>query len=778
MNKKPTVSTSTISLLRLKNTEPSTEARIAVVSLPVPMNASLPAGLAGMPTQSVDVGWWPDSRSGRRRVPRRRLMFALSDRVLPSELRLGKPERTPAALRPVEASISIVEKDYETKIPMEVGELRLTAGKTTFGLRLGIRWRDELHWWQWLRLETLWSGPLVTAYRVGGCIEVVPLTEKDFMGDGKMEPNEAIIKSPWLHRQDWLLGEAYILAFANGVIQFACRHVNNHRFDEGREMKELVPVIGWSVSDAGAVDQKLDGSQARFTFSGVTVDLTDALPLVSAEHPGSLKREGDLLVYQPYEGVEIAGDWAHRERNDGFIVKASERRMPKGVARTVRFTASLGKAAPVICRLTLPEWWYGLSGDLWPDAVLPAHDSWDRRLDETFASVHELRGRFDEGLLGMHWEGEVPYSELLYFYRTGNLEHHRFAIRDAFHIADIAFDHSTETIRMCDYPMDGATAPPLFRTVGMLFGYLETGDPYLLECAESAASHWYWMDRHMWPRYAFGRDGASIRSLVFLWDYLGKEDYATMAREAMGRVIQCQQADGSYRDQGSGTGIHGASHMPVKPWMANLATDPMIDYLERISDDPELWKSFLKYIDFIMVSGTQADGTIAWPYQVRFGDALYDPWLDFRGTHGKGRLPTTDRNFAHGHKARALNLATRRTGQARFYDAWLKFHENHWMEKLPDNAGHNYHLFNKTLQHLPYAQAHTWNARWRDGLVEITPLPSDQRSEWEGTIITPRGPLTLKLRRLSAGKPSGRKKWVIVQQGGVRGVRVRVNQPS
>jgi hypothetical protein len=54
--------------------------------------------------------------------------------------------------------------------------------------------------------------------------------------------------------------------------------------------------------------------------------------------------------------------------------------------------------------------------------------------------------------------------------------------------------------------------------VGLTFGYLETGDPYLLECSESASSHWYWIDRQNWPRYAFGREGASIRSLIFLWD--------------------------------------------------------------------------------------------------------------------------------------------------------------------------------------------------------------------------------------------------------------------
>ncbi len=756
----------TVSLLELNCPEPKEEARIAMVSLPVPMNAKVHSHFTGLATQTVDVGWWPDSRSGGKRVPRRRLMFGMSKNALPSSFRLTNKSSSVAAKKQIEVSTSIIHKDYKALLPHEVGEARFTLGGKSFGLRLGVRWRDELHWWEWLKLEKLWSGPVVTAYRIGGCIEVVPLKWDEIMAPKKegMSQYEAVLTNKWLHRQNWLLGEAFILCFANGVIQLSCRHVNNHRFDEGREHAEMTPLIGFSVSGDAPVDHKLDGTRSRFALGDMSLDLSDALPFVSPEHPGSLKRENDLIIYQPYEGVEIEGDSGHRARQDGFLVRASERRFPKGLARTVRFNVSLSEVAPVISRLTAPEWWYALSGDLWPDRVLSVRDALDKRIDGTYAVREDHPGRFDEGFMGRLWEGEGPFAQLLYFYRTGKLEQFRRAIRDAYHMADIAFDHSTETIRMMDYPLDGSTAPPGSRTTGMLFGYLETGDPYLRECAESASSHWYWMDCHMWPRFGYGRDGAGIRGLVFMWDYLGKEDYRAMARDAMGRLIQCQQADGSYRDQGSGTGIHAGSHMPVKPWMANLGNDPVIDYLERIPDDEELRRAVIKYGDFLLDAVVRTDGTVRWPYQVSHAGTDHDPLLEWGNPSMKGKLPYLGpHGFAHGHKPRALNFISRLTGKAKYFDTWLQFYDAHWADQPPRVDDH--YLVIRCLQNLPYAQAHSWNARWRNGGLEIAPLLSDQRPEMEATIVTPIGPVTLGVRR-SKGK------WELVKKESKKPIRV------
>jgi hypothetical protein len=592
-------------------------------------------------------------------------------------------------------------------------------------------------------LEELWSGPLVKAVRIGGFIEVNPSKEKEF------RRKSTFFGSARLHRHDWLFAEIYALCFANGVVQVTARHVNNHRFDEGRTLQNLVPVLGMVPDKKTHLDSVLDGSQLRFEIGSAKLSLENAAPLISRTHPGSLRTENGVVVYQPYEGVEVEGGTFRGGRADGYRVKAKDRTMPKGVARTVRFAFSLGEAEPVTSQLIVPEWWYALCGDLWPDSVLSVHDEWDKRLHETYqVGTTEKRGRFDENVLGWAWEGEAPYAELLYAYRSGKLEHFRGAIRDAYHIADIAFDHSTETIRMTDYPFDGSIAPPLFRTVGLTFGYLETGDPYLLECSESAATHWYWIDRHNWPRYAYGRDGASIRSLIFLWDYTGKEDYLTMAREAIGRLVSCQNADGSYYDQGGTTGIHAIGQVVKKPWMANLATDPVLDYLLRRPDDPNLWRVVEKTGEFMMRTFLRGKKKDYWPYQISYGGTKYDPWMAIRVAKSRGKLPTSWQ-MAHGHKARLLNVLTRRTGETRYFETWRRFYDRHWAKTEPRKG--DYHMFDKTLQHLPFAQAHSWNAQWEGNGVRIDPMNMPAGKELSGTIITPKGGVAITIRRKGRG---------------------------
>ena len=62
-------------------------------------------------------------------------------------------------------------------------------------------------------------------------------------------------------------------------------------------------------------------------------------------------------------------------------------------------------------------------------------------------------------------------------------------------------------------PRDAIT-PPLFRAIGMIGAYLETGDPYLLQTAQTVTDAFFAIDRKNWPRRSYGRDGVSIRSLM------------------------------------------------------------------------------------------------------------------------------------------------------------------------------------------------------------------------------------------------------------------------
>lgn len=750
------VSTAKAALLKgveLSALERDPESRLAMASVPIPLGSPLPAGFAGLASQAVDIAWWPDSRSGDKRRPRRRLLFGLGGRrPLPDALTLQKNRRSgPVPEGMPEVGLDVDHSREMELLPHQSGELRLGAGSRTLGLRLGIRWKEEHHWWEWVRLEKAWEGPVVSAWRAGGVIEVVPQTMEMVEADPTGDCNRGLLRNKWLHNQNWLFAEFYLLCFANGVIHVTARFVNNHRVDEGREQRDLVPVIGLRLpASADPAERTLDGGTLRFDLGGVAVNLAEMGRRISREHPGRIYPADGLSVLQPWEGVEIEGDFIGRFREDRRICKAEDRVMPRGAARTVRFALGLGEAAPAITRYALPEWWQALSGELWPDDVLAVHDEADARLHEINAAFPGLTGRFDERVTATR-EGEMPYSLFLYYYRFGGADAFARALSEAYYHADLAFDHATETIRMEGHPFDGAIAPPLFRTVGLLFGYLETGDPYLLDCAESAASHWYWMDRHQWPRHAYGRDAASLRSLVFLWDYTGKEDYAAMAREAMGRLIQCQLPGGGYHDQGNGTGVHAISHLPVKPWMANMANDPILDFmLRRPERDPALEGEFRRYADFLVAAAAPHNGGVSWPYQLSYGEGLVDPVMALRGHDpAKGRMPT-ERMVVMGFKARALCVASRLTGNPAYFDLWRRFFKTHWMGQ--DKLAAEKYTFNKVVQGLSYAQAHSWNARWTGAGIEIDPLLSEMTPEMEGTLATPIGPVGLKVARAGAGR--------------------------
>lgn len=710
-----------------------------MVSLPVPLGCLQPNLLGDHPTQVQPVAWWPESVSGKKGVVRRQLMFVVSEGLLPEEFSVTEGEPVGKDFKGPEASVRIVSKKNTGILLSEVNEVAFTFGEKNLGLRLGLQHGGEYHWWEWVRVEELWAGPVCKAVRIGGFIEV------EHFGDESLTEGASFLQHKALHWHNWLFGEVYALLFSNGVVHLTCRHINNHLFDQGRDLEDVVPVIAFNRPGASDVEQSLDGTQTQFDLGGIALNLDEAAALFGPEHPGKLCREQDLVIYHPYSGVEIHGDAFHREREDGYIVKTEEKRFPKGVARTVRFAAGLGESAPVLSRLVVPDWWYALARELWGDEALPVHDRCDRVIESCESYVAEAtreRPRcFDNSALNRSiWEGEIPFSQMLYFYLSGNLDYFGIALDESYYMADLGFDHATETIRMQNYPF-GAVAPPLYRTASMTFAYLETGDPYLLECSESAATRFYWIDRHNWPRRTYGRDAASLRSLVFLWDYTGKEDYLSMVREALGRSLQCQRPDGSVGDQGGAVGVQGGCANEItKNWMTLLANEPVVDYLLRRPGDQELLESLMKAGAFVLNSQLEENGVYSWAYQYGYGDNPGDPW-DMKA-NPETFTPFPAGRLVSGYKARFLTFLTELTRDPCYLEAWQKFYDTNWgiAGQEPRQIGY---CTNKIIEYLPYLQAHTWSARWEEGRVRVRPLITQWARRAEGEISTPRGPLAI-----------------------------------
>ena len=750
--------------LVLENPRFDPDARIAMVSMPIPLRADPPTGLADLPTQVQPVGVWPQALAGQKRATRRQLMLVQSDQPLPTKLQITDRPNCPAKFDGPQITCRILDKKNLGQLLWEVNEAVFTFADRQFGLRIGLKHAGKYNWWQWVRIEQLWSGPLCKAIRIGGFIEVEHITDEDFAGLSE----DRAASHPSIHNHNWLRGEVYALMFANGVVQLTCRHVNNHMFDHGRDLHDVLPVIGFTTAEATLLNETLDGTATRFDLGQVQLNLDQAATFFSREYPAKLAADDGVIIYQPYQGVHIFGDQHHRVRDDGFIVKAEEKVFPKGVARTVQFTAALGTAAPVISRLVIPDWYYAISREMWPDESLPVHDQWDDVVDNCqLGALEQAEKRprcFDNAVLTVRglWEGEIPYSQFLYFYRTGKLDFFDIGLNDAYHHADIGFDHATETLRMHHYPF-GAIAQPLYRTVAMTYAYLETGDPYLLECSESAASRYYWLDRHNWPRRTYGRDAASLRSLIFLWDYTGKDDYLTMAREALGRAIQCQRPDGSTGDQGGAVGPCGGSAPEItKVWMAVMAAEPVVDYLTRIPDDQQLWQSLLKTAEFVLAAQLQKDGAYYWAYEYGYGDNPGNPAMMALDPENYERFPR--RIATWGYKAKLLSFLTAKTGDTRFLEAWQKFHDTNWAideDELQQPDGSvirpvvkkpsvPHYMSNKAVQNVPYAQAHKWNAQLTDDGVRIRPILTDWTPYLDATISTPWGPLHVKCGRSDA----------------------------
>src|SRR3989338_2241918 len=101
------------------------------------MSESLSEGIAGIATQSQDIAWWPDSQSGRKRAPRRRLLFGLSDGKLPRQFRLGPSAAPPRNLSTLNTRVRIVDEDLTCLLPYQVGEVVFRWKNRSLALRLG-----------------------------------------------------------------------------------------------------------------------------------------------------------------------------------------------------------------------------------------------------------------------------------------------------------------------------------------------------------------------------------------------------------------------------------------------------------------------------------------------------------------------------------------------------------------------------------------------------------------------------------------------------------------
>ena len=450
--------------LKLRTLDPDRQAGVAIASIPLPRNDHAVVAFKGMACQILPLAWYPAEQGTGPGRPRQVLVMGIAGGDAPDELALVAASggtvvnpHAPAAAPAADASWAgprwqsiIVEEKKTGSLMREVGELVLEHAGRRLGIRMGIELTGGgFHWWEWLQIERLWTGPVCTAIRAAGYIGVTEVTE-----DTMFEPNH-YNRGPWLHRHNWLFAEVYAQLFTNGLVRVTARHVNNRFFDGGRDLEGLVPVIAFNAPGANLPDTTLDGSRTDLTLgaasTGVQLDIDRAADMISPEHPGRIRSEG-FVIYQPYEGAEFPrGDGQPADR---WKLEAGERRMWKGMARSVGFDLSFADQ-PIRTRRYLPPYgWLGYTGALWPDALLPARGPMEVMCDQMLESrrksppaghKHFCSGRyFQESAM---WDGEAAHGLMRQAYRTARRDLYEAALHHAYAFADVGIDHADFTDR-------------------------------------------------------------------------------------------------------------------------------------------------------------------------------------------------------------------------------------------------------------------------------------------------------------------------------------------
>jgi len=719
----------------------SADAQARRVSLPLLGGMTASPVYADLPTQVQPVGYWPGVDG--RRDPRRVLLFACGASSEQVAFKQGQPDL--GVYRGPEAALSVIDKRYETLLPWEVGELALSQDSATLGLRVGLMVDGSCHWWQWVTMEVLDEGPVCRTVRAAGTIPVY--WERHESQEAKLAADNGAIY-PWLHKHNHVRGEILARCYANGVVELSIRHVNGRFFTEGDVVEGVTPIIGFR-SDGGdwpTQSEPVTGRR-RWHWDRVSLDSWAAGNLVSEQHPGRAWRDGEVCVYQPYEGVEaLAGRLAELRTGSPYLSRAQDHRIPKGMGRTVRMVASLGPAEPDVAVYLLPDWWYGLAEDLCEHPVLPARDHTFPSIEKAvgYYRANHLAGCFDDGAIPRAssspepgWEGEAPQAQFIAAYLTGEPQDYDLALRSAYHLADVAVDKALFAVRMHSYNPP-AQSLPMQRVSGMVAAYLETGDPYLLDTARSVAESAYFWDRANWPRRSFGRDAAYIRGLVYLHRYLGDPGDLARAREALCRLVSTQLPDGSFADQGGTVGIHACMNLIVKPWMGCIATEAMIDYLAYAPDD-RIEQSALAFCRWLLACRVCDEQGVRWLYQTSHACDAITYRMD-------GVCISLNMEPWHlEYLARILGWAAMRTNDAKYYAAWR---QSYCLKSEYRDLGD--HSANKTVTNLSSLRHRLWGARLTSRGVTVEPRTDLAADLAEATISTPDGPLTV---RASTDKP-------------------------
>jgi hypothetical protein len=476
----------------------------------------------------------------------------LTDRELPATVDLRST--TTLGPEPVE-NFSNVEMHTlresldKTKYVYRECEARIKVAGKDISLRMGLLPNTNVDraddpeaysWWQWGRAERVWSGELAEAWRIGG--HLVPYTIDT---PGKWDRPELTELGDLINQYcgDILHGDVFAIVWRDGLMQITA-HFKSAYFHAFPKEIPAFPVL-------------------YFDSPSIRVD-------------AATRRLSDGIVYQPWDDLRFL---ANKDKHDRMIYLPPEKPdvLPAGVSRTCWFNLHVAGGSTEVARYRVAPSWYHACGVIETDQVGPGSQLASRNAQLIREST-ETNG-IDAGRVwrylrrweklnipqedGAEWEGNLAQAMFTLGYQTGEPpgEHWQLYLRHAYHAADVSIYHGAWMGRLeCTAAF---TAPlPKFRFGGFLYGYLETGDPYLLELARSVAGVYMAMEWALEPRIAIGRDSYPLSCLMALWDHAPEPMYLDFAKQMATRLLSTQQPDGGFTGQAGAGVLTGTSCVP------------------------------------------------------------------------------------------------------------------------------------------------------------------------------------------------------------------------
>lgn len=529
-------------------------AAVGMISLPLPRDASPGLSIDHPDTALHPVAWWE-----RDRIPRRSLAFVIDEQAVPDSLTLAESSvnGSSSAVSPwtVTAAISREQLDYTRHAFTDIASLRgvpaaectrveftvaLSYGGHTLTLQCGASGPDGGPcWWENVQVDRLWRNGVVEAMRIGGVI----------------------------HNADtYLWADIYLLLFANGVAHATVHFVNTKLHIEGYDFQGL-PVLRFAGEGLLPIDASLPADGACFDLGPARLNLADSSILYSEAHPGHMSTVDGGVHWRPFD----------RTFNPQ-LEEAPVEEWAKGAARTLRFQLSFSDAPAAVARYRAPSWWYALCGEPWPWPYLPVLGRYARMGE--LASDHirgqMVRGRFDGGSAAFGNDGFAGIGLMQTYYQTGRADLQADALAYCYFWADLMVDHADFSIRQWVGGWGWKTcAYSKFRDI--LFGYLETGDPYLLETVENCAdAYWFWF-RANWPRCTIGRDAFELGGWAMLWRFLRTERARERTQELVRMLQTVLETRGSVGGQ-MGAGPHPGYHSSL--YMTGVCMNSVLEAAE------------------------------------------------------------------------------------------------------------------------------------------------------------------------------------------------------